>query len=71
MFNVVSPWPPQRNGIADYAYEIAKCSSTPQTIVTRSLNPRPCGDQVRILYETDRDALAALELGPDPLPLRQ
>ena len=64
MFNVVSPWPPQRNGIADYIHEISRCSDTPHTIVTRALNPRPCGDRVRILYDTDRAAIEALKSAP-------
>ena len=38
---VVSPWPPQRNGIADYAYELACASQEDLVIVTEAARPQP------------------------------
>ena len=38
---LVTPWPPQRNGIADYAREIARVTEPPLLIVTDAARPLP------------------------------
>jgi glycosyltransferase involved in cell wall biosynthesis len=49
MYCMVSPWPPQRNGIADYSYEIAMHTDAPLLLVTEALGARPCENVERIL----------------------
>ncbi len=43
MYTLVSPWPPQRNGIADYAHAIARWTPHPLHIVTEALRPVQTG----------------------------
>lgn len=43
MYTLVSPWPPQRNGIADYAHAIARWTPHPLRIVTETLRPMQTG----------------------------
>jgi glycosyltransferase involved in cell wall biosynthesis len=52
---VLSPWPPQRNGIADYVFELTRFSEGPTTVVTESLSPRPLGGPVRFLHAMELD----------------
>jgi hypothetical protein len=48
MYTLVSPWPPQRNGIADYAFEIARWTTTPLQVVTEADPPtRPATGRIR------------------------
>ncbi len=46
---MVTPWPPQRNGIADYAREIARATDAPLLIVTDAALPRPTREHHAIL----------------------
>jgi hypothetical protein len=39
VYTLVSPWPPQRNGIADYAHAIARWTAHPLRIITEALRP--------------------------------
>jgi glycosyltransferase involved in cell wall biosynthesis len=49
MYNLVSPWPPQRNGIADYAYELARHANEPVIVATRAIGARPCAEHVVLI----------------------
>jgi glycosyltransferase involved in cell wall biosynthesis len=44
MYCLVSPWPPQRNGIADYCYEIARHTERPLLLFTEAFQPRRCAN---------------------------
>jgi glycosyltransferase involved in cell wall biosynthesis len=50
MYTLLSPWPSQRNGIADYACEIVRHGASPVTVVTEAASPLPIFDKVR--FET-------------------
>jgi glycosyltransferase involved in cell wall biosynthesis len=51
MYCVVTPWPPQRNGIADYAFELARHAREPLLVATQALGPLGCRDDVVVLDE--------------------
>jgi glycosyltransferase involved in cell wall biosynthesis len=50
---VLSPWPPQRNGIADYVFELTRFAEGPTTIVSECLVPRPLAGPVRFLHPVE------------------
>ena len=49
----MSPWPPQRNGIADYAQVIARHTEAPLQVMTEALRPSQAGEAVRFLTEAE------------------
>jgi len=65
MYNVITPWPPQRNGIADYTYALAQYSSRPLTVITQALRPLPCGEMVQVLRDTELESERRLAKGPN------
>jgi glycosyltransferase involved in cell wall biosynthesis len=65
---VVTPWPPQQNGIADYAFELARHGAAPLTVVTRALEPalpppRGVAGPVRVMSDLDPQAARHLARG--------
>lgn len=40
LYTLLSPWPDQRNGIADYAYEITRSGNAKVRLVSEALSPR-------------------------------
>lgn len=50
---VLTPWPPQRNGIADYSFELARQAQDALTIVTEAMDPISCGRRVRVMHPTE------------------
>ncbi len=62
MYALVSPWPPQRNGIADYAREVARHTAHPLQIVTECLRPAGGIEGLRFIDE------AAFARAPHRLP---
>ena len=54
---MVTPWPPQRNGIADYAYELAHHAGDDLRVVTQAANPSPARECHAVL--TPAEFLAA------------
>lgn len=46
VYTLLSPWPDQRNGIADYAYEITRSGSSRVRLVSEVLRPRSIADKV-------------------------
>ncbi len=63
MYTVCSPWPPQANGIADYAYELARHGTRPVDIITQALRPALPPGPVRVFSDHDPEALRQLERG--------
>ena len=53
MYALVSPWPPQRNGIADYAQRIARHTEAPVQVMTEALRPAQGSEPVRFLTEAE------------------
>lgn len=57
MYTLVSPWPPQRNGIADYAQAIARHTESPLQVMTEALRPAQAPAQaneaIRFLTEAE------------------
>lgn len=48
-YALVAPWPPQRNGIADYAFEIARATEGELLVVTAAAHPLPGAERHRIV----------------------
>jgi glycosyltransferase involved in cell wall biosynthesis len=65
VYTLVTPWPPQPNGIADYAFELARHSATPITVVTQALNPTLPPGPVRVLSDRETEAGRCLARGPN------
>lgn len=65
MYNLLSPWPPQANGIADYAMEIARHSAHPVRIVTRALRPRFGGEHTALVSDADAARSGVLAHAPN------
>ncbi len=65
MYNLLSPWPPQVNGIADYALEIARHSDHPLKVVTRALHPRYCGEHTAVVSDTYASRSGTLDRAPN------
>jgi glycosyltransferase involved in cell wall biosynthesis len=42
MYCAVTPWPPQRNGIADYSFEIARHTPGGAFVATQAFSPHAC-----------------------------
>ena len=64
MYTMVTPWPPTRNGIADYAMEIARHASAPLNVVTRTPKPvLPEDVAVRVMSDIDPGARRLLQRG--------
>lgn len=53
MHAVVTPWPPQRNGIADYAFELTRHAAGPVTVVTEAFDPVPLPGVARVLHPAE------------------
>jgi glycosyltransferase involved in cell wall biosynthesis len=63
MYTVCTPWPPQANGIADYAFELVRHGTRPVSIVTQALQPALPPGPVRVFSEREPDATRQLERG--------
>jgi glycosyltransferase involved in cell wall biosynthesis len=63
MYTVCTPWPPQANGIADYAFELVRYGTRPVSVVTQALQPVLPPGPVRVFSDRDPDALRQMELG--------
>ncbi len=72
MYVLVSPWPPQRNGIADYAQRIARHTAAPLQVMTEALRPAQGSEPIRFLSESEfldpreRGVPAVYHLGNNP-----
>lgn len=73
MYALVSPWPPQRNGIADYAQRIARHTAAPVQVMTEALRPAQNSEPIRFLDEPEfldprraRGVPAVYHLGNNP-----
>ncbi len=73
MYALVSPWPPQRNGIADYAQRIARHTAAPVQVMTEALRPAQGSEPIRFLDEAEfldprrsRGVPAVYHLGNNP-----
>ncbi len=72
MYALVSPWPPQRNGIADYAQRVARHTHGPVQVMTEALRPAPGQEPIRFLAEAEflapraRAIPAVYHLGNNP-----
>ena len=53
MYTLISPWPPQRNGIADYAYELTRSASSSIRLVTEAIQPERLEKRVAFLSPDD------------------
>jgi glycosyltransferase involved in cell wall biosynthesis len=63
MYTVCTPWPPQANGIADYAFELVKHGTSPVGIVTQALQPALPPGPVRVFSDREPDAQRQMERG--------
>jgi glycosyltransferase involved in cell wall biosynthesis len=63
MYAVCTPWPPQANGIADYALELVRHGTRPVGVVTQALQPVLPPGPVRVFSDREPDALRQLERG--------
>lgn len=53
MYTLLTPWPPQRNGIADYAHEIARQGTDSFRLVTEALRPRRIDGRSAVIDEAE------------------
>jgi glycosyltransferase involved in cell wall biosynthesis len=63
MYTLCTPWPPQANGIADYAFELARHSAAPLTVVTQALHPTLPPGPVRVFSDREPEAARQLARG--------
>jgi glycosyltransferase involved in cell wall biosynthesis len=65
MYNLLTPWPPQANGIADYSFEVAQRSEHSLVVVTRALHPASCGEHVGITSDAAARRSGSLDRRPN------
>lgn len=61
--NFITPWPSQRNGIADYSYELSKHIHHPHHVITECLNPTSSSKMATISHPNDRISSKLLAIG--------
>ena len=61
--NIISPWPKQKNGIADYAEQISQYIPFHHNVITESINCNNESEYIRILHPNDLDAQKSLVNG--------